>query len=152
MGHGMRGRLQLFAALAWIVVGCAGDSMERVRAVTYPPDFHYITTQELQTTMGVLASRVYELDQIMWQEDGPRLEDRTRVVEILSQMRSLAAQLKQREQSNRSKIHAEAPRLQRDIERALLSARKEPPNYYYAGLVSGACSYCHAPGSPLRPQ
>jgi hypothetical protein len=101
--------------------------------------------------MGALASEVYALDQIMWQTGGPRLEDRARVIEILSQMRTLSWQLKRREHSNHPRIQRYAPHLQRDIERALLSVRREPPYYYHAGLVSGSCGYCHSPEQPLAP-
>jgi hypothetical protein len=119
--------------------------MERVRAGTNPRDFHYITQEEIHTTMGGLAVQVHALDQIMWREGGPRVEDQAQVVDILSRMRPLAVQLKRRRFSNHPRIQDYAPQLRRDIERALESARKEPPNYYYAGLVSGACNYCHAP-------
>jgi hypothetical protein len=145
MKQGLRTLLQSFVALAVIVLGCAGESLERVRAATYPPDFHYITKQEIRTTMGSLALEVYALDQIMWQPGGPRLGDRANVIEILSRMRSLSRQLKRREHSNHPRIHMHAPQLQRDIQRALLSARREPPYYYHAGLISGSCSYCHSP-------
>ena len=138
-------RLQGFVALAVIILGCAGEPLERVRAATYPPDFHYITKQEIRTTMGALASEVYGLDSIMRQPGGPRLEDREIVIEILSRMQTLSRQLKRRERSNHPRIREHAPHLQRDIERALLSARREPPYYYHAGLVSGSCNYCHSP-------
>jgi hypothetical protein len=138
-------RVRLLLALALFGTGCADNSLEKIREVTYPPDFHYITSSEIHTTMGALASQVSLLEAIMWQADGPQFEDRAQVVEILSEMRTLALQLKKRGHSNHARIHDEAPHLKRDIERALRSAKMDPPNYYYAGLVSGACSYCHAP-------
>jgi hypothetical protein len=134
-----------FALSAMISLGCAAVSLERVREHVYPRDFHYITQQEIRTTMGALASEVDALDRIMWQSGGPRLDDRARVVEILSRMQLLAAQLKRREHSNHPRIDMHAEQLQREIERAQVFAKREPPNYYYAGQVSGACSSCHEP-------
>lgn len=131
--------------------GCAPESLERIRTVTYPPDFHYITKQQVRTTMGALASEVDALDQIMWRPKGPSPADQDQVVAILSQMRTLARQLKPREHSNHARIDEHAPELQRDIERALAAAKMKPPNYYYAGTVSGACTHCHAPRHRLAP-
>ncbi len=140
----------VFVVLMMVGLGCGGGPLKRVRAATYAPDFHYITKQEIRTTMGTLAAQLDTLDRIMWQVGGPRPEDRTEINEILSRMQVLATQLKRREQSNHPRIHAHASRLQRDIERALVSMGKEPPNYYFAGVISGACSYCHAPGHHSR--
>lgn len=146
---------QTFGALGTLLLlgaACAGDSLEQLRRATYPPDFHYITQQEIHTKMGALASEVDALDQIMWKAGGPTPEDRTRVVEILSRMRTLAAQLKRRPQSNHPEIQEHAPRLRQDVERALAAAKMEPPNYYYAGVTSGSCTYCHAPRHRLPPR
>ncbi len=130
--------------IAGIGLGCRSGPLETVRAATYPADFHYITKQEIRTTMGGLASEVYALDQIMLRESGVQQDDQARVIEILSRMRNLAKQLKRQEQSNHPRIQAHAPRLQRDIDRALANARRAPPNYYYTGLVTSTCTYCHA--------
>lgn len=144
------GLLACLLLVACAVVACAGDTLERVRSATYPPDFDYITKREIYSTMGALAADVDALDQIMWQPDGPALSDQEHVVEILSRMRTLARQLKPREHSNHPRIDQHAPELQHDIERALAAAKLAPPNYYYAGVVSGACTYCHAPRHRTR--
>jgi hypothetical protein len=131
---------------SWLVLCTACTaSLESVRTFTYPPDFHYITAQQIHTTMGALATEVDALDQIMWQPNGPLPEDQARVVAILSQMQTLAHELMRREHSNHPRIDEHAPELQRDIQRALAASKMQPPNYYYAGVVSAACTYCHAP-------
>jgi hypothetical protein len=48
--------------------------------------------------------------------------------------------------SNHPQIGANLDRLWRDIEHARRAAEREPPNYFYAGVVSGACLYCHVAG------
>jgi hypothetical protein len=55
-------------------------------------------------------------------------------------------------------IDQDAPRLRKNIDRAIAEARmSSPPTYYAAGRVVGSCSYCHeqrvevqgtAPSSP----
>jgi hypothetical protein len=61
-------------------------------------------------------------------------------------------QLKRRSQSNHPRIQEHAPHLRADLDRALLAVKKDPPNYYYAGVVSGACTYCHAPRHRMTPE
>ncbi|MCG8588242.1 MAG: hypothetical protein MJE66_03050 [Proteobacteria bacterium] len=133
-----------------LIAACAGPSLENLRDLTYPPDFHYITKQDVQTAMGALASEVDALDQALRRGEGAPPNQREDVVAILSRMQSLAHQLKRRAHTNHPRIRLHADRLQHDIDRALSSARKEPPNYYFAGVVAGACTYCHAPrhGAP----
>lgn len=117
----------------------------QIRRVTYPPDFHYVTQQEIRTTMDRLAVEVATLEAIMEKGGGPQAEDRPAIVASLERMEDLAAQLDQGERSNHPRIGADAPRLRATIERALLAARTQHPTYYDVGRVVGACMYCHAP-------
>jgi hypothetical protein len=138
---------------AWwfaFALACAQNPAEQVRSVTYPPDFHYITSQEIRTTMAALAVEVVALDRELGGTDAGHPSDPTRVAAILTRMERLAASLKRREHSSHPRLDDYAPLLRRDIERALVAARSDPPSYYAAGRVSGACSSCHAP--PLRPE
>ena len=141
-------RLAATLFLAASAIACQGDGLGQLRSVTYPPDFHYITRQEIQTTMGSLAVEVDELETLMWQEGGPLPENQGEVVAILTRMQQLASDLKRRAHSNHPRIDRDGPRLRQDIERALAAARIRPPNYYQAGLVSGACTSCHEPRHP----
>jgi hypothetical protein len=121
--------------------------------VTYPPDFHYITQQEVRTTMGSLAVEIATLDALLGSEAVANSENRDAVIASLTRMRSLAGQLKKGARSNHPRIGANAPRLREDIESALDGARRLPvPDYYDAGRVVGSCNYCHAPplSSPRR--
>ncbi|MBW2282668.1 MAG: hypothetical protein JRG76_07255 [Deltaproteobacteria bacterium] len=138
-------------AVALALVACA-DTPEKVRTVTYPPDFHYITRDEIDSVMGRLAVQMVRLEARMQRDGEFRDEDRDAVVQILSEMLRLSQELKQGTRSSHPRIHREGPRLERDIERALRAARLDPPNYYFAGEVSGACEYCHTPRhEPRRP-
>jgi hypothetical protein len=132
----------LISALLLLTSGC---SAEQIRRATYPRDFHYITQSQIRGTMTSLGAQIEAMDEIMEQEDGPRPEDRERIIELLTEMNALARQLKTGTRSNHPRIDRAAPWLQEDIRRALHGARHEPPNYYYAGQVAGACEYCHVP-------
>lgn len=129
--------------LATLSSGCG--TSEAVRSVSYPSSFQYLTEDEVRGAMGGLAVQIVALDALMVSAEGPRGEDQGRVVEILEEMQTLVRQLTQREQSNHPQISRTAPLLERKIDRALFGARSNPPNYYFAGTVSGVCSYCHAP-------
>jgi hypothetical protein len=132
---------------ALIAGGGTSCNLRQLRSFTYPPDFQYITREEIQTTMGGLAAQIVALDAVMGQEAGPGPGDQTRVVEILETMKGLAAELKRGRRSSHPRIDSAAPLLQEAIDRALSAARSTPPNYYFAGEVSGSCTYCHP--SPL---
>jgi hypothetical protein len=132
--------------LVFSPISCEGDAMRRARMAQYPPDFHYITKQEIHTIMGRLAVEVVALDGILSRQSGPDPEDRDAVLEILSRMRVLTGQLKMGSKSNHPLIDRDATQLRRDIEHALDQIRMtSPPNYYRAGRVAGACTYCHVP-------
>lgn len=120
--------------------------MQQVQRAQYPPDFHYITKREIRTTMGELAVDVVALDALLAQTGGPGPGDRETILEILRHMRGLAGRLKVGEHSSHPLLDHDAPRLRRDIDRAIEEVRlSSPPIYYRAGQVVGACTYCHAP-------
>ncbi len=135
----------LLVLVAGAAISCQ-DTLRRLRTVTYPPDFHYLTEDEIRTTMGQLAVEIVALEEIMNQEGGPGEEDREAVVATLRRMQGLAAKLGDGTSTNHPRLDRGAPILQQDIERALAASKlTSPPNYYHAGRVVGACSTCHAP-------
>lgn len=127
-------------------LGCSPTRMEQVHRAQYPPDFHYITEREIRTTMGQLALDVVALDAVLAKAGGPKPDDRQTILEILRHMRGLASRLKVGEHSSHPQINHDAPRLRRQIERAIDEvSMSSPPIYYRAGQVVGACTYCHPP-------
>jgi hypothetical protein len=140
------------AARSFIVLGivaavmaCGGDGMSRISRAQYPPDFHYITKQEIRTKMAELAVQVVALDELLSRSDGPAPGDRDTVLEILGRMRELAGQLvRGGARSSHPMLDRDVPRLRSDLDRAIAEARMtSPPTYYGAGRVVGACTYCH---------
>lgn len=136
----MRPAIYLGAILTF--AGCIKS--EEVRRVTYPPSFQYLSDAEIRGTMGALARHVASLDQLMAQGE-PLPSDQRRIVATLEAMQTLVRELTKGEQSNHPSLDDTAPILALKVDRALFGARRTPPNYYFAGTVSGACVYCHAP-------
>jgi hypothetical protein len=135
-------RLGSIAAL-FVLAACA-DVAHEVREHTYPRDFEYLTQGEIQGAMGQLAAQVRSLD-LLLAEGAPRTDERRReVVERLETMERIARSL------GTGDVRSNHPRLDEGIDafrERLASARRaaqaDPPNYYLAGSVSGACRYCH---------
>jgi hypothetical protein len=140
----------LFATLltACASAGPLEETARYVRKVTYPSDFEYISAQELQGAMFVLAGHIVELNGIMSGAEPVPAEDHERVLEILVEMQVEAGKLAKEHHTNHPRIDRYIPLLQADIDNALADARATPPNYYFAGTISGSCEYCHVPRHP----
>ena len=120
--------------------------MSDISRVNYPPDFHYISKRDIESTMGQLATEVVALDAMLSKPSGPTAEDRETILAILSRMRTLAGQLKTGSRSSHPRLERYAPQLRDDLDRARHEVQmSDPPSYYRAGQVVGACNYCHVP-------
>ena len=136
----------LFSLLAGTTFACDSKRMSDVSQANYPVDFHYITKQEIRSTMGELATEVVALDALLSKQGGPTADDREKVLEILSRMRTLAGQLKTGWRSSHPRLDRYAPQLRSEIDRARDEVRMfDPPSYYRVGQLVGACTYCHVP-------
>lgn len=138
--------LLLFAILSASVsfVACA-DLSGWMRRRTYPPDFHYISQEQLRSTMWQLAHHVRELDRILRGPDSAGGRGRDEIIKLLVGMEGAVDQLgRQGWPSNHPLMDANLGILQRDIALARAAAQRDPPNYIQAGLLAGACVYCHS--------
>lgn len=138
----------LAGCIALSILACGEARLEPLRSVTYPPDFHYLTRDEIQGTMAEFARSVDALDAILMQKGGPDAADRDAVVGILEQLRLQARHLESGAESNHPGLHQDAPRFTRDVDRALVGARRDPPDFSGAGRIAGSCTACHAPRHP----
>jgi hypothetical protein len=138
----------LLGLLGLLALACAEQGLAPVRAVTYPPDFHYLTRAEIQGTMAEFARAVDALDRILAREGGAGAADRDAVVGLLEQLRLQGRHLEQGEGSNHPGLHQDAARFTRDVDRALIGARREPPDYSGTARITGSCTACHAPRHP----
>ena len=123
---------------------CFHDVAETLRQHTYPPSFNYVTQEQLKSAMWQLAHDTYELDGILREGAEGGGYPHQRILGLLASMEDAAGSLGPGEwPSNHPQIGANVDRLRQDIQHARRAAERNPPNYYYAGSVSGACLYCH---------
>jgi hypothetical protein len=124
-----------------------GDFAAQVRRHTYPPDFHYIPREQLRSTMWQLAYNVRELDRIVREPEQERVRHGEEIVNLLVGMERAVGELgRQGWPSNHPLIDANLVDFRRDITLAREAAQRRPPSYIQAGLVTGACVYCHNRG------
>ena len=116
-----------------------------MRAVTYPPDFHYIPKDKLDSAMWQMAAAVRDLDSTLRDEALAEPAKQERVLALLDQLRATSGRLDGGARpTNHPLLDRNVPRLTTDIEAARLAASASPPRYTLAGEVSGACIYCHS--------
>jgi hypothetical protein len=131
----------LFLAL---LAGCS-TLAGRVRRHTYPPRFNYITQQQLHSAMWQIAHDVHELDQSLRVAPDAPPPPREHILELLTSIDEASSSLQnQGWPSNHPEIDANIATFRRDVAAASAAAMHEPPRYYLAGALSGACLYCHA--------
>jgi len=122
------------------LLGCV-DTAKQVRQYTYPPDFRYITREELRSTMWQLAYHLRELNQLMRGPDTPE-QHRQEIIDQLRAMESAAARLGGWP-SNHPLVEMNLPSFRRDIRTAREAVERDPPDFLLAGAITGACVYCH---------
>lgn len=96
-----------------------------------------------QVAMRELASRVGELDGMLRASRPLDPAQRARVATLLAQIEELTSRLAELPAGEHPRLR-ELSRLRSDVRRARDAVTSEPPDYYFAGAISGACVYCHA--------
>ena len=134
----------LAATLLTYLAGCA-DPAATVRQFTYPPDFKYVTKAELDTAMGALLEHLQILEGTLAPlEEPPPPVDQARVVEELAAIERIARGLEAGPAgSNHPFLQDQMGRFVARVQQARLAAAMDPPRYYQAGTVAGACAQCH---------
>jgi len=133
------------AATALLTAACCGTVPETLRRHSYPPSFNYVPHEDLHSAMWQLAHDTYELDRILRESASGGGYPREEILSLLAGMDEAARSLGPGGwPANHPQIGANVDLLRQDIERARQAAERNPPNYFYAGAVSGACLYCHA--------
>ena len=139
-------RFALVLASALLLVSCA-TTASRVRTVTDAPGWRWLDEDELRGTMHRLGRLVSQLDGLL---AGPRGDvERQQVLDVLTQMEALGAELEgAAAPSGHPRFDEAAPRFRSFVTTAKHGVEQEPPSYYAAGTVTGACLYCHGAISP----
>jgi hypothetical protein len=139
----------LAAGVAWI--GCSPGAREGLREHTYPPSFNYIPAERLQSTMWILADHAAQLDRLMRRPDEAGETLQAQVILQLTEMeRSAEALGPGGWPSNHPRVSRNVDTFRQDLEAARHAAALDPPNYFLAGSVAGACVHCHADEAPER--
>lgn len=134
--------LMILGSLLLQILGCA-DFAGWVRQYTYPPGFHYISDEQLRSTMWRLAYHSRELNQLLRSTETIE-SHRKEILEHLGAMEQAATELNRTGwPSNHPLIDENRSNFLRDIKMAADAIRREPPNFLLAGPVTGACIYCH---------
>ena len=137
-------RIPVLFAVSLAVAACGG-SADRLREHTYPPSFNYISEEQLQKTMWKLADHAAQLDRLMRtpRDGGEAL--RSQVLWHLTEMDRIALELGPADwPSNHPRVSRNVEGFRRDLDAARRAAELDPPNYFLAGSVSGACVHCHS--------
>jgi hypothetical protein len=137
-----RALLALAASLASLA--CSPAARERLREHTYPPSFNYITQEQLHAAMWQLADHSAQLDRLMREPGAGDEPLQARVILELGEMERAAAELGPGGwPSNHPLVSRNIDRFRQDLADARHAAALEPPSFFLAGSVSGACMHCH---------
>jgi hypothetical protein len=134
-----------FLLLTWgiLTIAACNDMAASIRQVTYPPDFKYVSTEELRTRMHRLGNQLRQLDDALV-TDGLRQPDQQKVVAILREIQQIGNSLQAGDAGASHPFLGDAMNnFVTDVGQARIAASQYPPRYYLAGRVSGACMSCH---------
>jgi hypothetical protein len=122
-----------------LIASCANDA-KTIRKATYPPQFRYISDDEIASVMWRLAGRVHELER-QTELESP---DPVALSALLRQIESEARRLDSGEAgSNHPYLHSKLEDFLQIVARARLDLQRDPPRIATADEVWLACSGCH---------
>lgn len=134
------------AALAVVFAALAAAGCAQIRKLTYPPDFVYLTRQDVNTGMYRIAGHMDALNALLNEvpsaDDPDPLADRmlAHVDGIGLVIRELGAGASG---TNHLLIDAHRGEFVDAIERTRVSLQNVPPRFYEVGRLVGSCNACH---------
>lgn len=134
--------------VAGLIAGCA--SAKPTNGATSPPGFDTVAASvgdtdqaRLRSSMWQLAVQIHELDRLISRE-ADLASQSDEVADLLAQIQRTADAIEPEQiASTHPDLRASLGAFRREIGTAREGAEKTPPNFYFAGIVSGACVYCH---------
>jgi hypothetical protein len=115
-----------------------------IREATYPPDFNYVTGEQLQDSMDQLGFYLQQLDQALEPAAGTAGVQQQEVVAVLGNIERIGTNLRAGDAgSNHPFLEDHMSDFVVQVGRARLAAMGSPPSYYLAGRVAGGCVNCH---------
>ena len=142
-------RRVLLMALLPLLVHCTSEAASQVRKFTYAREFKYYDEQQMQSVMVRMSRTVRQLHQTLQPApDSPEPDQRV-VVGLLDELETTARVVHGAEStSNHPKLTENLDAFLHDVHLAREAAARQPPNYFLAGSVTGACFHCHSPVAP----
>ena len=135
-------RVIVLSATIMLFSGCS-DFAGAVRKITYPPDFKYVTGQELRSRMEQMAFQLQLLDQALTGSNTGQPAQQ-QVLGSLRNIERISANLQAGEAgSSHPFLQDFMTEFVADVERARNAAALDPPSYYFAGRLAGGCVNCH---------
>lgn len=140
----LRGSVLALSLCAAGTSGCTSDLLERTRAHTYPPNFNYIPNEKLDSTMWQMAAQVDELDERLREATAGDEALQGDVVRMLGEMEQTSRALGMGGwPSNHPQVSRNVETFRLDLHHARRAVELNPPSYFLAGSISGACMHCH---------
>lgn len=139
-------RLSAVLALT-VLAGCSSNGGSGFPGIANPPEFDYASGGELRSQMHRLAFELQQLDMALSAETSDMETDRgTRddIVDHLSDIERIGNDLREGDMStSHTFLRNDMDSFLATVSRARRAAESNPPRYYMAGRVSGACVNCH---------
>ncbi len=124
---------------------------EQIREHTYPQTFHYLDRTQLRGTMGLFANHIRQLNNLLQDETNQVPDRQAQIVGNLQAMELAANQLKPTgEISGHRLIDQNLDAFREELRKAREAAGTEPPHYFLAGKLVGACMACHRYSNAAR--
>jgi hypothetical protein len=139
--------LLVFLTLAVVAgyTGCGTSLPEFFRRHTYPADFRYVPEEKFRSSMWILGRETLELRRVLADATLSESTRRTRAELLLGGMEDTVQKIgPQQWSSNHPELQSGLQAMESDIHAAREAVNHDPPNYFLAGSVSGACLYCHS--------
>jgi len=137
-------RATLALSIPLVLAACSGGT-STFPQIASPPPFDYADGEELRSSMHRLAFELQQLDlSLMVADMDQDPSERGQVVARLDNIQRIGEDLIAGDFStNHVFLSSDMSRFLSTVNRARMSAENNPPNYYQAGRVSGACVNCH---------
>lgn len=140
-------RIGFAVAMLAVVLGsaaCESAWPQFIRRHTYPPDFQYVSEEQLRSSMWLLGRDTLELRRVLADNSISEETRRTRAELLLGAMEGTVQQIGPTQWStNHPELKVGLESLESDVHAAREAVKHDPPSYFLAGSVSGACLYCH---------
>lgn len=132
-----------------VLTGCSsGGGADGFPRIANPPAFDYASGAELRTQMHRLAFELQQLDMAMLAEtsemDATDSGTQDEIVSHLRDIERIGNELRDGDMStSHTFLRNDMGNFLTTVSRARRAAEDNPPSYYMAGRVSGACVNCH---------